>query len=497
MNNLVEALTTAALDTNRLGYYFEGVEGTYRELDECSNQIANYLKAQGFQKGAHIAMLLGNSVDFIHVLYGIWKIGAVAIPINPTYTKGEVSFILDNAEVKAIFAIPQLAPILEAIQLELPAIESVYLMQDELSAALQGHSTQLLESVDIAANDVAVILYTSGTTGKPKGALLSHQNLFFNAVDSSKALEITESDISLVALPMFHIFALTVCVGVPIVTKSKMVIMKQFSPKDFLALTVQQKVTFFGGVPTMYNFIYHFIKDNPTAFSTITHCASGGASLPVALIESYQQEFGITIQEGYGLSEGAGVVTLNPRRGEIKPGTVGYAIGNYETKIVDDLGDEVPAGVVGELICRGENVFLGYYKLAEESAATLRDGWLYTGDLAMRDDSGYISIVDRKKDLIIVGGYNVYPREVEEALYKHPKVVEAGVIGEPSEEYGQKVVAFVVGKDGLTEEEIVAHCKENLAKYKIPTRFIFMEELPKTSSGKILRKNLGNKEVSK
>ncbi|MGE7927896.1 AMP-binding protein [Lysinibacillus xylanilyticus] len=493
MNNLVEALASAAVDANRLGYYFDGTEGTYREIDDLSNQVANQLKSDGLIKGDHIAMLMNNGVGFISVLYGIWKIGGVVIPINPTYTKNEISFILQNAEVKAVVSIPELEPVLDAIKVEVNSIRKTYFTNDQLKALVKSNSSVFSDSVHLNTDDVAVILYTSGTTGKPKGALLSHGNLFYNAVDTSKALEINESDISLVALPMFHIFALTVCVGMPIVTKSKMVIMKQFSPKEFLDLTVNQKVTFFGGVPTMYNFIYHFIKENPTAFSTITHCASGGASLPVALIEAYQKDFGITIQEGYGLSESAGVVTLNPRKGKIKPGTIGYSIGNYETKIVNDLGEEVPVGVTGELICKGENVFLGYYKLEEETSATLRNGWLYTGDLAVRDEDGYISIVDRKKDLIIVGGYNVYPREVEEVLYKHHKVVEAGVIGEPNEEYGQKVVAFVVGKDGLTSEELLAHCKENLATYKLPRDVIFMNELPKTSSGKILRKNLGSK----
>ena len=497
MNNLVEALNHAAEEMNQGGYYFQGEEGTYRDINVRANQFANQLLKDGFKEGDKMALLLGNSPDFISFLYGAWKIGLVVIPINPTYTPTEILYILQNAEVNLVVHLPKLASLEEVIRSRVKSVRYFYSTDTEFLSSLKQHSKDFEQKIAINDDQVAIILYTSGTTGKPKGAMLSHKNLFINALDSAKSVEMSKEDINLVALPMFHIFALTVCVNIPIVTQSKMIIMEQFSPNEFLNLVEQQKVTFFGGVPTMYSFILHFLKENPRAFSTITHCASGGAALQVAVLEAYKREFDITIQEGYGLSEGAGVVTINPRRGKIKPGTVGFQIGEYETKIVNELGDEVPRGTVGELICKGDNVFLGYYVMKEETDQTLRNGWLYTGDLAVEDEDGYISIVDRKKDLIIVGGYNVYPREVEEAIYMHPKIIEAGVVGEVDLDYGQKVVAFVVGKDGLTISELLDHCKQHLASYKLPKEIHFMKELPKTSSGKILRKNLSSKEVSR
>lgn len=489
---LYDALESAAKRPDRMAYSFEGREGTFQQLNESANNMARNLAKAGFQKGDHFAMLIGNSPVFIKVLYGIWKMGGVVIPINPTYTKNEIGYILRNANVKVVLTISAVLPVIQDLQKELEQLTHVYVTDEDDFCLLLDEGDGEFEAVPIYNEDTAIILYTSGTTGKPKGAMLTHENLYSNAVATGNAVEINETDVIINALPMFHIFALTVCVNMPIVKQAKMIIMPQFSPKQFLQLVKEHKVTFFGGVPTMYNFIYHFLKENPEGFSTITHCASGGASLPVALLENFKKDFGVTIQEGYGLSEGAGVVTLNPRKGEIKAGTVGVGIEDIETRIVNEEGQDVRADEVGELICKGPNVFKGYYQMPNETEKALRDGWLYTGDLARFDEDGYISIVDRKKDLIIVGGFNVYPREVEEVLYKHECVIEAGVVGEPDDEYGERVKAYVVTKEGLTEEELVAYCKEHLAPYKVPSEIHFRETLPKTSSGKILRRGLRN-----
>ncbi len=494
MSLLSHELEKAAESSNKIAYSFDNREGTFQQVNAHANNVAQNLTNAGLKKGDHFVMIMGNSVEFIEVLYGIWKMGGIVIPINPTYTKNEIRYILQNANVKCVLTIPQVLPIIAELQEEVPSIKHVYAMNEEAFSRLLKVGTGQFSPVSMDKDETAVILYTSGTTGKPKGAMLTHENLYRNAVATGNALDVDESDIVIVALPMFHIFALTVCVNMPIVKRTKMVIMRQFSPKDFLRLIEEHKVTFFGGVPTMYNFIYHYLKENPKTFSTITHCASGGASLPVAILENFQKDFNITIQEGYGISEGAGVVTLNPRHGTIKAGTVGYAIEGIETRIVNDNGEDVGVGEVGELICRGPNIFKGYYQMPEETKTTLRDGWLYTGDLARKDEDGYITIVDRKKDLIIVGGYNVYPREVEEVLYTHDLVIEAGVMGEADENYGQKVIAYIVTKENISEENILAYCKQHLAPYKVPAKIYFRTALPKTSSGKILKKNLGNDE---
>ncbi|WP_216828554.1 long-chain-fatty-acid--CoA ligase [Alkalihalobacterium elongatum] len=476
---------------NKIAYHFEGQEETYGVLNKKVNSFASSLKETGIQKGDHIALIMGNAPEFMYALYGAWHIGAVVIPINPTYTKTELQYLLENGNVKAVISIPQLLPVIEELKSELKELTYILDVTSEEFNRFVQSGDQNFAGVPIDENENAVILYTSGTTGKPKGAMLTHKNLYTNAVATGNALHITEDDVIINALPMFHIFAMTVCLNMPIVKGTKVIIMRQFSPKEFLRLVKEHKVTFFGGVPTMYNFIYHFLQENPEGFSSVTHCASGGASLPLAILDKFKNEFGVLIQEGFGISEGAGVVTVNPRYGVIKEGSVGVPIEDIQVKVVDNQGNEVERGKVGELICKGPNVFKGYYQMPEKTASDLRDGWLYTGDFAKMDEDGYVYIVDRKKDLIIVGGYNVYPREVEEVLFKHELIVETGVVGAPDEEYGEKVVAYVVLKDNISEAELLEYCRQHLAAYKVPAEIIICEnELPKTSSGKILRRAL-------
>lgn len=290
---------------------------------------------------------------------------------------------------------------------------------------------------------------------------------------------------------MFHVFCLTVIVNAPLLRGATIVILPKFSPQDVFDLIPKHRVTLFAGVPTMYNFLLQTAMKVPAYTSALKHVrvfVSGGASLPIQLLESFEQMFECKILEGYGLSEASPVTCFNPLHGERKAGSIGPSIVHVENKVVDELGEEVGVGEVGELIVRGPNVMKGYYKLPEETMMTLRDGWLYTGDLARRDEDGYFYIVDRKKDMVIVGGYNVYPREVEEVLYQHPNIVEAAVIGVPDAEQGEVVKAFVVTKhDGVTKEDIRAYTQTKLAKYKQPTYIEIIEELPRNTTGKILR----------
>ncbi|MBO8171433.1 MAG: fatty acid--CoA ligase family protein [Bacillaceae bacterium] len=501
--NLLRSVEAAG---DKEAYYFQGRSATYHELNRQVASLADSLERLGLEKGDHIGLLLGNSPEFVISLYGATRIGATVIPINPIYTAEEISYILNNGNVKAVIAVEQLAPLLEKVSVSVPSLQHVILVgaAEDLNhtegntrlnwkalSTLLANGDPAYEGPVVDEEDVAVILYTSGTTGRPKGAMLTHKNLCSNALSTVDYLGIKPEDRVVTVLPMFHVFSLTVCLNAPLATGATLLIIPRFSPEEVIRTIKEQKATFFAGVPTMYNFMLQYPDARPEDLSSLRVCVSGGASMPVALLHQFQDKFNVQISEGYGLSEASPVVCFNPLDRPAKPGSIGTAVTDVECRVVDEAGNEVPVGEVGELIVKGPNVMKGYYRMPEETATTLRDGWLYTGDLARKDEEDYYYIVDRKKDMVIVGGYNVYPREVEEVLYQHPDVVEAAVIGEPDEEYGEIVKAFIVSRnETLTEQDLINYCKEHLARYKIPSRIEFLEELPKNSTGKILRRAL-------
>ncbi|MBO9128712.1 fatty acid--CoA ligase family protein [Bacillus sp. 165] len=507
MNLISSLMETVQKHGDRTAYIFQEKETSYTELYNEITMFASGLHKLGVKKGDHVALLLGNSPQFVVGLYGAMYAGATIIPINPVYTPDEISYIIQNGDVKTVIALDVLSPILEKITNKLPSIEHIIVCStsqetNEQNVFLQNEQMQPFTNVlsagdldfpaaPIEEEDTAVILYTSGTTGKPKGAMLTHKNLYSNARDIGWYLQFSENDKIIAALPMFHVFCLTVALNAPLIKGSTILIMPKFSPSEIFNISQKYKATVFAGVPTMYNFLLQYSEGNVEDLQTLRLCISGGASMPVALLENFEEKFTVIVAEGYGLSEASPVTCFNPLDRPRKAGSIGTDIINVENKIVNELGEEVPHGQVGELIVRGPNVMKGYYKMPEDTAATIRDGWLYTGDLAKRDEEGYFYIVDRKKDLIIVGGYNVYPREVEEVLYSHSAVVEAVVLGVPDDSFGEAVKAFVVRKqESLTEEELLAYCKEHLAKYKVPATIEFLEELPKNTTGKILRRAL-------
>lgn len=492
----------------KTAYIFQGLSTSYGELEQYVNRFANCLKQLGVNKGDHVALLLGNSPQYIISLYGSLKAGATVIPINPIYTAKEIEYILNNGDVKLVIALDQLIPLLEKMHEHLPKITHFIACptsQQELDidqfpslkgkleafTNMIGEGNSHFEEPTLFDDDVAVILYTSGTTGKPKGAMLTHRNLYSNAMDTGLYLQMSHQDKIIATLPMFHVFCLTVALNAPLMTGATVIIVPRFSPSDIFQVVRDYEATIFAGVPTMYNFLLQYEDGKASDLQSLRLCVSGGASMPVALLHDFEKIFNVIISEGYGLSEASPVTCFNPLDRPRKPGSIGTSIINVENKVVNELGEELPPGEVGELIVRGPNVMKGYYKMQEETAHTLRDGWLYTGDLAKMDEEGYFYIVDRKKDLIIVGGYNVYPREVEEVLYNHPDVVEAAVVGVPDTEFGEVVKSFVVKKNpDLTEEQLIDYCKEHLAKYKIPSSIQFLDELPKNTTGKILRRAL-------
>jgi long-chain acyl-CoA synthetase len=348
--------------------------------------------------------------------------------------------------------------------------------------------TKIIDEVKVV--DPAVILYTSGTTGNPKGVLLTHKNLYSNAENSAKHNE-TERGTTLGVLPLAHVYGLTIS-NICYLTGSSIVVFSSFDAKEVLKAIEKYKVKTFSAVPAMIHALVSYPQADQFNTSSLESVGSGSAPLPVALLHAFEQKFGAKVYEGYGLSEAAPVVTAHRKGIEIKPGSVGIPIPGVELKNVNEMGEEVPVGEVGELIVRGDNVSPGYYQNAEETRRVLKNSWLFTGDMAWVDDEGYVYIVDRKKDLIIRGGFNVYPRDVEEILNAHEQVMEAAVVGVPDERMGEEMVACVVKRPGskVTENELIHYCQEHLAKNKTPRRIVFLEALPRNGVGKILKTHL-------
>ncbi|MGG1676639.1 fatty acid--CoA ligase family protein [Neobacillus sp. NRS-1170] len=505
-----QLLQTAKAYAKKTAYYFMGQSSTYAELDGAITKFASGLEKLGVKQGDHIALLLGNSPHFVISLYGALRLGATVIPVNPIYTAEEIGYILNNGDVKAVVALDLAIPLAEKVHTLMPKVEHYVFCETKPNGMVQSELenlsvfSKLKSFTDVVAlgdfsfkgpeldeDDTAIILYTSGTTGKPKGAMLTHKNLYSNAKDVGEYLKMNNDDRIITTLPMFHVFCLTVALNAPLLSGATLLIAPRFSPKEVFGLAKEYEATVLAGVPTMYNFLYQFPEGNPEDLKTLRLCISGGASLPDALLKNFEQKFNVLVSEGYGLSEASPVTCFNPLDRPRKPSSIGTTIVNVENKVVNELGEEVPFGEAGELIVRGPNVMKGYYKMPEETAATIKDGWLYTGDIARRDEDGYFYIVDRKKDLIIVGGYNVYPREVEEVIYNHKDVVEVAVLGVPDPNQGETLKAFVVSKNPeLTAERLLEYCIEHLAKYKVPSLIEFLDELPKNTTGKILRRAL-------
>lgn len=513
MNLSSQLHQTALGNSDKIAFHFLDQKQTYAELDASITKFASGLTKLGIGKGDHVALITGNSPHYLIGFYGVLRAGATVIPINPIYTPDEISYILLNGDVKAVITLDVLLPLVEGLHKHLPSIEHFiicetgeYRGESDLSK-LSVHSKLIgfmkvvssgdlnYNATDLFDDDVAVILYTSGTTGKPKGAMLTHKNLYSNAIDVGSYLKINNGDRVITTLPMFHVFCLTVCMNAPLMMGGTILIVPKFSPSEIYRIAKEYKATIFAGVPTMYNFLLQY-DGNVEDFKSLRLCISGGASMPVALLQNFEKKFSVIVSEGFGLSEASPVTCFNPLDRPRKEGSIGTSILNVKNKVVNELGEEVPVGEVGELVVKGNNVMKGYYKMPEETAFTIKDGWLYTGDLAKMDEDGYFYIVDRKKDLVLVGGYNVYPREVEEVLFAHPSIVEAAVVGVPDPNLGEAVHAFIVKKDAeLTVEDVLSFCSEHLAKYKIPTYIEFLEELPKNTTGKILRRAL--KEIVK
>jgi long-chain acyl-CoA synthetase len=483
----------------------------YASLDALANQVANLLVSRGVRPGDKVALSCPNLPQFPAVYYGILKAGAVVVPLNVLLKGREVAYHLGDSDAKAYFCFegtPELPMGQEGAAGfdAAPGCEHFFLIPGAtsgttvpgaatLTEALAGQPTTF-ESVVTAETDTAVILYTSGTTGQPKGAELSHANLVLNALTCNRQFGTAPHDVHLITLPLFHSFGSTVQMNAGIAVGATLVLLPRFEATQAVKLLQQEKVTFFAGVPTMYWGLLGALTDDVDVdeiASNIRVAVSGGASLPVEIIRQFKDKFHVQILEGYGLSETSPLATFADPEQAPRAGSIGVPIWGVECKLVDDDWNTVEGeDAVGEIAIRGHNVMKGYYGRPEATAEVMRDGWFRTGDLARRDEDGFYYIVDRAKDMIIRGGFNVYPREVEEVLMTHPAVSLAAVVGVPHDSHGEEVKAFVILRDGesVTAAQLVAWGRDQMAAYKYPRVVELVSELPMTSTGKILKREL-------
>ncbi len=491
--NLASILTeTAAEHGDRTAFKLDDAELTYHQLDCAASRIANLLEDKGLAPGDRVGLMLPNVPYFPSIYYGILRAGGVVVPMNVLLKERETGYYLSDSGAKLVFAWGDFAEAAEAGAAEAGA-ETILVKPGEFEQLVGAHSEEF-ENVERDDGDTAVILYTSGTTGKPKGAELTHANLRRNCEMTSTTLgEFTHEDVLLGALPLFHSFGQTCTMNGAVANGATVTMIPRFDPDKALEIIERDQVTVFQGVPTMYNAMLHADAADEADASTLRLCMSGGAAIPVELIRSFEDKFGCPILEGYGLSETSPVASFNHPHKERKAGSIGTPIEGVEMQIWDDEGSELPQGEVGEIVIRGHNVMKGYWDRPEATGESITgEGWFHSGDMARVDEDGYFFIVDRKKDLIIRGGYNIYPREVEEVLYEHPAVQEAAVVGVPDDSLGEEVGAAVVVKQGesLDAQEVKSYVKDQVAAYKYPRRVWFVDELPKGPTGKILKREI-------
>lgn len=473
---------------------------TYAEFDQAVSRAAHRLAAEGIGKGDVVSLLMPNSAEYIIAYFACWKLGAVAGPVNSLLKAEEVAFVISDSEAKAAMVHTEFLPMINEIRDALPSLHAVIQFDDELVATKQfgddvgARHAVPLHAADIDLDSEAIIIYTSGTTGKPKGCLLTHGNLIANARQISEWLGFTKDDRLLSIMPLFHMNAVSVTTMAALYAGGSTVVSPKFSASRFWQTISHYQITSFGSVATMLSMLLTKYPDGvPAGLRTdqLRFAMCGSAPVPAEVMQRFEKTFNCLVIEGYGLSESTCRSTFNPPDTRRRPGSCGLPIGN-EMKVVDEEDREVADGELGEIVLRGENLLKGYYKNPEANKTAFRNGWFHTGDVAYRDADGFFYIVDRKSDMIIRGGENIYPREIDEVLYQHPAVSAAATIGVPDELYGEEVAAFVVARDGVetSEEEMISYCREHLADFKCPKTIRFVADIPKGPTGKLLKREL-------
>ena len=492
VTNLAENLTESTrVHRGRAAVRVDDAVMTYRALDEASARVAGLLRERGLEPGDRVGIMMPNVAEVPVAYYGVLRAGGVVVPMNPLLKEREVAYYLGDSGAGLIFAWHTFADAARGgaaqVQAELVVVDGTS-FPDLLASATPDFGV-----ADRDNEDTAVILYTSGTTGHPKGAELTHGNLISNTeVAQTDVVRAGQDDVIFGGLPLFHVFGQTAALNVALASGACLTLLPRFDAAHALRIIADHEVTVFEGVPTMYVALLHQPDRADYDTSSLRMCISGGAALPVEVLRGFEEAFGVPVLEGYGLSETSPVVSFNHPHRERKPGSIGTPIRDVQMRLVNNEGHEVPQGEVGEIVIRGPNVMKGYWQRPEATAEAVRDGWFHTGDLAKVDEDGYFYIVDRKKDLIIRGGYNVYPREIEEVLYEHPAVAEAAVIGLPHPSLGEEVGAAVALKPGavITADELRAYVKEQVAAYKYPRHVWIMDSLPKGPTGKIQKRDI-------
>lgn len=499
LQNLGELLRQRVAASPEKVFLFSESDGrrfSYEQFEQAVNRVSRLLQSHYVGKGDVVGLLLPNGAEYVIAYYACWTIGALAGPVNSLLKEEEISFVLNNSEAKTILVHSEFQPRLDNIRKDLPHLNSVIVFDDEAHVTQDfANSISTSSSLpDIHPDDEAIIIYTSGTTGKPKGCLLTHGNLIANARQISQWLHFTKDDRLLSIMPLFHMNAVSVTTMSALYAGGSTVISPRFSASRFWQIISDYEITSFGSVATMLSMLLSTYPDGvPTGLKTdqLRFAMCGSAPVPAEVMQRFEETFNCLVIEGYGLSESTCRSTFNPPDKRRRAGSCGIPIGN-EMRVVDEEDNEVLDGELGEIVMRGENILKGYYRNQEATAAAFRNGWFHTGDVGYRDGEGFFYIVDRKSDMIIRGGENIYPREIDEVLYQHPAVAAAATIGVPDQLYGEDVAAFVVLKEGKAarEEELIAYCRERLADYKSPKTIRIVESIPKGPTGKLLKREL-------
>ncbi|HEV2706462.1 MAG TPA: long-chain fatty acid--CoA ligase [Pyrinomonadaceae bacterium] len=512
-SNVRELLHARALAAPRKTFLFSEADGrayTYAEFVRAVERAARMLRARGVGRGDVVSLLMPNSAEYVIAYFACFHLGALAGPINSLLKPEEILYALTNSDAKALLYHTQFAAQLEAISDQLTRLQHRIVFDDEAAATREfaghtsdeasGEASEETPEADeahlepLGSADEAIIIYTSGTTGKPKGCLLTHGNLLANARQIVNWLGFTETDRLLTLMPLFHMNAVSVTTMSALYAGGSTVVSPRFSASRFWQIISDYQVTSFGSVATMLSMLLAtYPAGIPAGLQTgsLRFAMCGSAPVPAEVLRRFEETFRCLVIEGYGLSESTCRSTFNPPDERRRPGSCGLAIGN-EMKVFDEEDREVPDGEAGEIVLRGENIFKGYFRNPEATARAFRGGWFHTGDIGYRDSEGFFYIVDRKSDMIIRGGENIYPREIDELLYRHPAIAEAAAIGVPDALYGEEVAAFVVLREGAAvgEEELLAYCRAHLADYKCPKVVRFVESLPKGPTGKVLKREL-------
>jgi long-chain acyl-CoA synthetase len=503
-NTLVEMLEKASYKyPRRVALVFGRKRIIYQDLIVTSKRLASSLYNLGVREFDRVCLWLPNLPEFVYSFFAILFLRAIVCPINSMFRREEAKFIIEDCGAKVLItSIDKMEDALNLLS-RLDTLKSIIVVSSPKDRGvvldfndLISKSPVLDKKFSIKADDVAEIIYTSGTTGRPKGAILTHRNLVTNIKDCIKAIKVTKRDSFICILPLFHSFASTVCMLLPLSCGAKVVIMRALRPfKRVIRAIFRNRVTIFVAVPSVYNILaeskipkYKLLLSY--FFNPIRICISGAAALDAGVTKRFEKKFRRPILQGYGLTEASPVVSLNPIKGKRKPESVGLPLPLVEVKVVDKEDRFLGPDSIGHLLVRGPNVMKGYYKLEEETKKALKDGWLYTGDLAKIDRDGFIYIMGRIKEMINVRGLNVYPKEIEDLLYKHPKVKEAAVVGVPHRHRGEAPVAFIVKEGEVGAREVIGYLRANLAPYKVPLKVLFKESLPKNPTGKILKREL-------